>query len=313
MKALTGNGQVPDELEGARIDKALAAVVPGLTRHLARKVLAMGGVFVQRGKDRRRVRRASEPVYAGDVLFATWHPEVLAPEKFELVVLHEDDDVVVIDKPTGQMSQGSELGDVGSLTHALMRRYGRDVRLMHRLDKGASGVMVAGRNPDATAALTPQFRNHTIERRYLAVTLGVPPDGECDVAIVQEGRVVRAALPGEPGMHAKSLVRVVSTFTTPVGASTSSRALVAVQLYTGRTHQIRIHLQSLGAPIIGDDEHGGPRAERLCLHAEVLGFVHPRGHALRFERALPEDFKRAAGLPEAATPSVDPLAPSDEA
>jgi len=309
LSAIKRSGVVPEALAGERLDKALAALLPDMTRHLARKVLAMGAVFV----GARRVRRASEPVRAGDVLQATWHPEVLAPEKFELVVLHEDDDVVVLDKPTGQMSQGSELGDVGSLIHALMRRYGRDIRLMHRLDKGASGVMVAGRNPEATAALTPQFRNHTIERRYFAVTLGVPAEGECDVAIVQERRVVRAALPGERGQHAKSVVQVVSEFATPVGASTSQRALVSVQLHTGRTHQIRIHLESLGAPIIGDDEHGGPRAERLCLHAAVLGFVHPRGHALRFERPLPEDFILAAGLPRELVPDdvAKPAPPPD--
>ena len=304
MSAIKRSGVVPEALAGERLDKALAALLPDMTRHLARKVIGMGAVFV----GPRRVRRASEPVRAGDVLQATWHPEVLAPEKYELVILHEDDDVVVVDKPSGQMSQGSELGDVGTLIHALMRRYGHDIRLMHRLDKGASGVMVAGRNPDATAALTPQFREHTIERRYLAVTLGVPPDGDCDVAIVQERRLVRAAHPGEKGQHAKSVVQVVRTFASPTTGT--PRALVAVKLHTGRTHQIRIHLESLGAPILGDDEHGGPHAERLCLHAEVLGFVHPRGHALRFERPLPPDFVSASGLPAAAAEPTPTAAPT---
>lgn len=283
---------VPESMEGERLDKALAALMPDMTRHLAKKVLTMGGVFV--GK--RRVRRASEPVRAGDVLQATWHPEVLVPEHYDMTVLHEDEDVVVIDKPTGQLSQGSELGDVGSLAHALMRRYGRDIRLMHRLDKGASGVMVAGRHPDATAALTPQFREHSIERRYLAVTQGVPKEGPIELAIIQQAREVRAVRGEERGLYAKSLVNVVETLE-------GGRALVAVQLYTGRTHQIRIHLQALGTPILGDTEYGGPAAARLCLHAEVLGFVHPRGHLLRFERPLPDDFRLAAGLVSAAAPS----------
>ncbi len=294
MSAHKRSAVVPDALEGERLDKALAALMPDMTRHLAKKVLSMGGVFV--GK--RRVRRASEPVRAGDVLQATWHPEVLVPEHYDMTVLHEDDDVVVIDKPAGQLSQGSELGDVGSLAHALMRRYGRDIRLMHRLDKGASGIMVAGRNPDATAALTPQFREHSIERRYLAVTQGVPREGPIELAIIQQAREVRAVRGDERGLYAKSHVHVVDTL--PNG-----RALVAVQLYTGRTHQIRIHLEALGTPILGDTEHGGPPAARLCLHAEVLGFMHPRGQPMRFERPLPDDFRRAAGLaiqvePEAA-------------
>jgi len=284
--AIRKQATVPPVLDGERLDKALAALVPDLSRHLAKKVLAMGGVLV----DGRRVRRASEPVHAGQRLAATWHPDVLEPERFALEVLFEDEDVVVVIKPTGQLSQGSELGDVGSLAHALMRRYGREVRLMHRLDKGASGVMIAGRNPRATAALTPQFREHTIERRYLAVTAGVPAEGECLVGIVQQGREVRAARADERGMPARSTVQVLE-----VGAHASGpRAKVAVQLHTGRTHQIRIHLASLGAPIVGDPEYGGPAAERMCLHAEVLGFVHPDGRALRFERAPDADFWRAA-------------------
>ncbi len=284
MTAHKRSAVVPESLEGERLDKALAALMPDMTRHLAKKVLTMGGVFV--GK--RRVRRASEQVRAGDVLQATWHPEVLVPERYDLVVLHEDDDVVVLDKPSGQLSQGSELGDVGSLAHALMRRYGRDIRLMHRLDKGASGVMVAGRHPDATAALTPQFREHSIERRYLAVTQGVPREGPIELAIIQQAREVRAVRGEERGLYAKSLVNVFDVM--------GERALVGVQLYTGRTHQIRIHLHALGTPIVGDPEYGGPSAARLCLHAEVLGFMHPRGHALRFERPLPDDFRQAAGL-----------------
>lgn len=284
MTAHKRSAVVPESLEGERLDKALAALMPDMTRHLAKKVLTMGGVFV--GK--RRVRRASEQVRAGDVLQATWHPEVLVPERFDLVVLHEDDDVVVLDKPSGQLSQGSELGDVGSLAHALMRRYGRDIRLMHRLDKGASGIMVAGRHPDATAALTPQFREHSIERRYLAVTQGVPREGPIELAIIQQAREVRAVRGEERGLYAKSLVNVFDVM--------GERALVGVQLYTGRTHQIRIHLHALGTPIVGDPEYGGPSAARLCLHAEVLGFMHPRGHALRFERPLPDDFRQAAGL-----------------
>ena len=276
---------VPPALDGERLDKALAALVPELSRHLAKKVLAMGGVMV----DGRRVRRASEPVRSGQQLQATWHPDILVPERFELEVLYEDEDVVVVVKPSGQLSQGSELGDVGSLTHALMRRYGREIRLMHRLDKGASGVMVAALNAFASAALTPQFREHTIERSYVAITDGVPAEGTCTTAIVQEGRLVRAARPGEQGLAARSEVRVIEV----VERDGRRRARVEVTLHTGRTHQIRIHLQSLGAPIVGDPEHGGPAAPRLCLHATTLGFTHPRGHALRFFREAPAELTAA--------------------
>jgi 23S rRNA pseudouridine1911/1915/1917 synthase len=280
---------VPPELDGERIDKALAALIPDMSRHLARKVLAMGGVHVSK----RRVRMASFPVKVGDTLVAVWHPDILEPERYPMTVVFEDDDLIVVDKPSGQLSQGSELGDVGSLIYSLMRRYGPDARLMHRLDKGASGLLVAARNTVASAMLTPQFREHTIERRYLALVSGVPPEGPVTIPIVSEGRKVRAAYPGEDGMSARSEVRVLST--------EGDTSLVEVTLYTGRTHQIRIHLSALGSPIVGDPEYGGRPAGRLALHAAILGLYHPDGRILQFRSNPPEDFEACRPVPVVVT------------
>lgn len=274
---------VPDAHAGERIDKALAALMPGMSRHLARKVLAMGGVQVN-GK---RVRMASFAVRMGDKLVATWHPDVLVAERFPLTVVHEDEELVVVDKPSGQLSQGSELGDVGSLIYELMRRYGPDVRLMHRLDKGASGLLVAAKNPVASGWLTPLFREHRMERRYLALVSGSPREGEIDVPIVIDGRKARAARPGEDGLPARSEVRLLET--------RDGVALVEVQLFTGRTHQIRIHLAAVGAPIIGDPEYGGPEGPRLALHAAVLGIERPDGRILKVDRSPGEDFWACRG------------------
>lgn len=275
---------VPQPLAGERIDKVLAALVPGMSRHLARKVLAMGGVQVN-GK---RVRMASFAVRVGDKLVAVWHPDILEPERFPLTVVHEDDELVVVDKPSGQLSQGSELGDVGSLIYELMRRYGPQIRLMHRLDKGASGLLVAAKNPIATDWLTPLFREHRMERRYLALVSGVPREGEISVPIVIEGRKARAARPGEDGLPARSEVRIREAW--------EGGALVEVQLFTGRTHQIRIHLAAVGSPIVGDPEYGGPEAPRLALHAAVLGIDRPDGRVLGVERPPGEDFWACRGV-----------------
>ncbi len=280
--ALHHRAVVPEPLAGTRIDKALAELIPGMSRHLAKKVLGMGGVMV--GK--RRVRMASFTVRAGDVLSATWHPDVLEPERFDLDIVHVDEDLVVIDKPSGQLSQGSELGDVGSLIHSLERRFGREVRLMHRLDKGASGLLVAARNPDASAFLTPQFREHTLERRYIALVAGCPPEGPCEIPLIIAGREIRPARPGEDGLPAKSVITLLESRDTSQGP----RSLVEVQLHTGRTHQIRVHLSSLGAPLVGDPTYGGPAAPRLALHARVLGLRHPDGSTRRWERAPGPDF-----------------------
>jgi 23S rRNA pseudouridine1911/1915/1917 synthase len=289
--------QVPEALAGARLDKVLAQLVPELSRREARKVLAMGAVTI----GRKRVRIASWEVRAGDEIALTWHPDVLVPEHFALEIVYQDAAIAVVSKPAGQLSQGSELGDVGSLQYALMRHFGPHARLMHRLDKGASGLLVAGLGPDATGYLTPQFRAHTLERRYLALTAGTPAEGRCEVPIVIAGREARAARPGEDGLPATTDVAILEHVAdSPLGPVT----LVAASLTTGRTHQIRIHLQALGAPLVGDPAYGGPEAGRLALHAATLGFAHPDGTSRRFERPPDADFWQAAGLAPRPAPAT---------
>jgi len=274
---------VSAELAGTRLDKALAAGVDGMSRATARKVIGMGAGYL--GTQRCRV--ASKPVEVGDALTVTWHPDVLTPQRFELKVVHEDARVVVVDKPAHQLSYGSELGDVGSLSYALSRRYGAEATLMHRLDKPASGLLVVARDAGATAALTPQVREHRMSRSYLAIAAGVPTPGWCETPLVKDGRKVRPAGPGEDGMPARSHVEILRE---DGGAS-----LVRVTLETGRTHQIRVHMMSLGAPLVGDRMYGGPSASRVCLHAAHLGFTHPDGRALSFDSAPHADFWEAAG------------------
>ncbi len=255
--------RVPPELSGERIDRAIAALVPDVSRTLARRILGMGGVYL----GHQRCRVAGKNVLAGDWITVTWDPEVSAPQDFPLEVLYEDARVVAVVKPAHQLVQGTELGDVGTLAHALAKRFGPDTKLMHRLDAPASGLLLAVKDPDASAALTPQFRRHTIGREYLAVTQGVPREGTCETPLAKDGRLMRPAGPGEAGLPARTDVAVVQT--------EGGRALVRATLHTGRTHQIRVHLMSLGAPLVGDPTYGGPTAPRMCLHATRLVFQHP--------------------------------------
>jgi len=280
-------------MTGERLDKALAQLVPQLSRHKARKVLAMGAVTL----NKRRVRMAGYLVREGDVLTATWHDDVLTPELFELDIRHIDADVIVLYKPAGQLSQGSELGDVGSLTWALMKAYGKDVRLMHRLDKGTSGLMVAARHSRVSEHLTPQFREHTIGRRYAAIVVGAMEAAVCEARLRQEGRGVRVALEGEEGMTAVTTFTPEKTFEHPtLGVLT----LITAELHTGRTHQIRVHAAHLGHPVVGDRAYGGPKGERVLLHAGFLSFVHPDGKSVSFEAPLPAEFQAVIDAPPAA-------------
>jgi 23S rRNA pseudouridine1911/1915/1917 synthase len=299
MSANEARVAVPENLHGERLDKALAALVPALSRHKARKVLAMGAVTL----NGRRVRMAGYLVRTNDRLVATWHDDVLTPEQFPLQPIHEDASVLVLLKPSGQLSQGSELGDVGSLTHALMKHYGQDVRLMHRLDKGTSGLMVAARGPAASAALTPQFRDHTIGRRYLALVTGIlDVEVTCEAPLRQNARLVRVAAPGEEGMSAHTVFAPRGIYQHPDIGLVS---LVEATLHTGRTHQIRVHAAHLGHPLVGDPTYGGPEAPRMALHAAHLAFTHPDGRPVSFDAPLPPDFQ---GIIDRCTPVIAPSA-----
>jgi 23S rRNA pseudouridine1911/1915/1917 synthase len=282
-----GEARVPEELDGERLDRALAALIPGLSRTQARRVIALGGAWI--GTE--RIHVASRTVRRGDRLTATWHDAVREAPSWPLSVVYQDPCVVVVDKPSGQLSQASELGDEGSLARELGRRYGPAIRLMHRLDAGASGLLVAARDPEASAALTPQMRDHTIERSYVCWAGARPPVGPCEIPLLREGRRMRVAAAGEPGIPARTDFEVL-----PGPPARPGAVLVGATLHTGRTHQIRVHLASLGAPILGDRVYGGPDAARLCLHATRLAFAHPSdGRRICFEASPPPDFWAAAG------------------
>lgn len=286
---------VPADKEGERLDRALSQLIPDLSRTLARKVIGMGSVYV--GKQ--RVRVASRPVMARDVLTATWHPSVLKPARFPLDVLYADEDVVVVSKPAGQLVAGTELGDAGSLQLALERKFGTHIRLMHRLDMGASGLLLAALTKQASRYLTPQFREHTIERRYLAITSHAPAQGLCDQSLRKEKR--RVVLAGDrPGMTARTHFKVL--------ADEGELALVQATLETGRTHQIRVHLQSLGCSIVGDKLYEGLQSPRLCLHAALLAFTHPSSRKrMTFASPPAQEFFEKGGIPsDRCTPEVAP-------
>jgi len=291
MRFLIGESEA-----GERLDRALAAVA-GVARAQARRWIDEGRVRL----DGRPVR-AARRVAMGDELEADPPEPVrsdLVPEPIPLCVLYEDADLIVIDKPPGLVVHPAPGHPRGTLVHALLHHCG-DLAgiggvlrpgIVHRLDRGTSGVLVAAKHDAAHRNLADQFREHTVERVYLAVVRGVPG--------AEEGRVRRAI-----GRHRRDRKRMSVQTDSGREARTSWRvrcrfpgagyALLEVRPETGRTHQIRVHLAAAGLPIAGDPVYGRARRaaiERPALHAAVLGFTHPRSsERLRFEAPPAPDF-----------------------
>jgi 23S rRNA pseudouridine1911/1915/1917 synthase len=284
---------------GERLDRALAALA-GIARAQA-----------QRWIDDARVRvngapaRASQKLAAGDRVCAEppeLAPSELAPEPIALAILHQDEALAVLDKPAGLVVHPAPGHARGTLVNALLHHIG-DLAgiggvarpgIVHRLDRGTSGVMVVAKTDAAHLALAKQFHDHTIERVYVAFARGAPAQ--------DEGRIERAI-----GRHPSDRKRMSTAAKRGRAAATRWRVVrrfprsgavkLEVRPETGRTHQIRVHLASHGLPLLGDETYGqaagGAFARALgrpALHAAVLGFVHPTsGARLRFEAPLPAD------------------------
>jgi 23S rRNA pseudouridine1911/1915/1917 synthase len=279
-----------------RLDLLLIARHPGLSRRRAQAVIEKGQVSVGGELVREPGRRVAEDAAV------TWDPNrpALPRARLDLPRLHEDEHVLVVDKPAGLLSvpapgstEDSVLAHVAEYVRRLQR--GGFVRAIHRLDRETSGALALALSREAADALIALFRDHRIERLYLALVAGAPraDAGVVDAPIREryEGGRRGVARPGEPAQQARSRWRVVERF--------EDAALVEVSLDTGRQHQIRAHLAHVGLPVLGDPVYGRGSvapvpARRVMLHAASLGFVHPvTGQALRVESPLPEDFRRA--------------------
>lgn len=234
-------------------------------------------------------------------------PEAYAPaaepEAIPLDILYEDEDVVVIDKPSGMVVHPAPGHHSGTLVHALLGRGGElsvagggtRPGIVHRLDKGTSGLIVVARNDTAHRALSAQLRDRTLSRTYLAIVRGRVKDdaGELEGPIGRHPRDRKRMAVVVGGRYARTRYLVVERKRT--------HTLLRCELDTGRTHQIRVHVAALGHPVAGDEEYGGREAalDRPMLHAWRVRLRHPRtGAEMSFEAAPPQDFAGFwAGLP----------------
>jgi 23S rRNA pseudouridine1911/1915/1917 synthase len=286
--------------EGQRVDSALA-LLSGISRSQARRWIDAGLVRIDG-----RPCRPSSRVTVGAELDAT-PPEpvasLLTPEAIPLSILHEDADLIVVHKPAGLVVHPAPGHPGGTLVNALLHHCG-DLAgvggvlrpgIVHRLDRGTSGVLVVAKSDAAHVALAGQFHDHSIEREYRALVRGLPgcDDGRVARPIGRHPRDrKRMSVHSRRGREAHTAWRVVRRF------PNSQRTWLAVLPETGRTHQIRVHLASAGLPIVGDPVYGRARRgerglDRPALHAQVLGFTHPRTRErLCFEVPPPADLER---------------------
>jgi 23S rRNA pseudouridine1911/1915/1917 synthase len=293
---------VEPEHDGLRLDNFITALMPDLSRSRVQRLIKDGCV---RGPG--ASPRASMTVHSGQT-FTVEVPEPAAAtpaaEALPLRIIHEDPDLVVLDKPPGMVVHPAAGHDSGTLVNALLHHVkdlsgvGGELRpgIVHRLDRGTSGVMVVAKNDRAHQELSRQFHDREVEKEYVALVWGV----------VHAGRRIDVPIGRDPNDRQKMSTRARRA-RTAVTRVTFARhlkgaSLLKVAIATGRTHQIRVHLNAIGHPIVGDPVYGGVhrrvpgnlravmRLERPFLHAARLAFTHPADNRrVTFESPLPPD------------------------
>jgi 23S rRNA pseudouridine1911/1915/1917 synthase len=292
---------------GLRLDRALADLLPDISRERLKTLIGEGRV---QGPASGRVN-ASAKVSAGQTFTITLPPPAAldtVAQDIPLAIVHEDDDLIVVDKPAGLVVHPAAGNLDGTLVNALLHHcagrlsgIGGVARpgIVHRIDKDTSGLLVVAKTDRAHEGLARQFKDHSIDRLYAAIVYGVPvpPSGTVDtwigrsdadrkkMAVHREGR----------GKHAVTHYRVTDRL--------KGAAMVECRLETGRTHQVRVHMAHIGHPLIGDPVYGRERKgfksiletlgfKRQALHAKTLGFIHPAtGKPLLFQSAVPTDMQ----------------------
>ena len=307
---------------GTRLDRFLISAIEGVSRTYLQKLIRKGEVTV----NDKVAKQPSHQLQHGDSVCLTLPSsrplDTLQPEGIPLDILYEDSHLIVLNKPAGMLVHPANAVNVGTLVNALLAHctdlsgIGGIERpgIVHRLDKNTSGVLVVAKTDVVHRDLSVQFERHSITRQYVAVVCGVPTKttGTIDARIARSRRDRRRMTTVKTdGRHAVTHYEVL-------GAS-HKFAFVQLTLETGRLHQIRVHLQHIGHPVVGDAIYGGEQRalndadtpklkralaqlKRQALHAHLLGFVHPAtGENLTFSVPMPKDMQQVVGALEKKT------------
>jgi len=305
--------EVLPESDQERLDRVLANALPELSRSALARFIEGGRVTV----DGEVVTKRSTKVSAGaavTVEIPDPEPSDVVPQDLPVTILHEDSDIVVIDKPAGVVVHPAAGHASGTLVNALLHHVkdlsgvGGESRpgIVHRLDKDTSGVMVVAKNDSAHRALTEAWATAAVVKEYLAIVYGKPKEdiGTIDRKIGRDPRDRKRMAVTGSGRKAVTHYSVEEAF--------SYTSLLRCRLETGRTHQIRVHLKALGHPVVGDSVYSGPQwkgipnkrlqkvlagFERQALHAALLSFPHPSsGEDVTFRAPIPPDMAELIDL-----------------
>ena len=296
--------EISPEQAGLRLDKAVAASQSQISRSKVASLISRGLILVNHGCKRPGYKVKPKDLVEADIsLSDQLDRKPLFPESIPLNILYEDDYILMIDKPAGLVVHPGAGNDSGTLVNALIAHHpvfseqGWDRErpgVVHRLDKDTSGLMVIAKNLGSLKFLQKEFKQRRVEKHYLALARGknIPDAGVIERPIGRHPHHrKRMAVVDENGRYAKTQFRVLKR--------SNEGCLLDIRLYTGRTHQIRVHFYDQGMPLFGDCIYQerrfrkkDPMASRQMLHSRTLSFRHPySGLRLFFEAPMPEDFR----------------------
>ncbi|MDB5169301.1 MAG: Pseudouridine synthase [Candidatus Saccharibacteria bacterium] len=270
-----------------RLDQRVVSQFPELSRMYATKLVEDGNVTVN-GKV---ITKGGHKLWETDVVKVDYNPEEAAAiPDIELPILYEDDDCVVINKPLGLLTHSKGVFNPEAtvatwLSSRLKGLAGDRDGIVHRLDRATSGVMICAKNPEALSALQKQFSQRRTKKTYVAIVRGrlKAPEAVIDMPIERNPKKPQTFRVGSNGKPATTAYKVLKT--------TEHYSLVELKPFTGRTHQLRVHLEELGHPIVGDVLYDGPVADRLFLHARELEITIPSRERKVFETPVPSSFE----------------------
>lgn len=275
--------QITEEYEGERLDKGLSLLIESLSRNFVSKFIKDNQVFVngKPAKSSYQLKTDDEVVFE---LPPSQEPDI-SPENISLDILYEDKDVIVVNKPKGMVVHPAAGHYSGTLVNALMYHCGHELSgingvmrpgIVHRIDMDTTGSLIVCKNDKAHNSIAEQLKEHTINRRYHAICYGVIKEEEGTINKPIGRHPVerkKMAVDERSGKNAITHYKVLEHF--------KDYTYVECKLETGRTHQIRVHMASIGHPLVGDEVYAGNRkspfkTQGQTLHAKILGFVHPQ-------------------------------------